>query len=116
MSNNNFLKEKIISNIISLNPTGILQLDENGALKMNGPPSIIMTPAEISKQNLNNSNAGKFICNKNDQKIENFENYNSENYNSENYNSEKKSNIIIYFLIILFLLLVFFFIYKKRKI
>ena len=110
MSNNNFLKEKIISNVISLNPTGRLSF-VNGSLKMNGPPSIIMTPAEISKQNLNNSNAGKFICNKNDQKIENFE-----NYNSENYNSEKKSNIIIYFLIILFLLLIFFFIYKKRKI
>lgn len=110
MSNNNFLKEKIISNVISLNPTGRLSFVD-GTLKMNGPPSIIMTPAEISKQNLNNSNAGKFICNKNDQKIENFE-----NYNSENYNSEKKSNIIIYFLIILFLLFIFFFIYKKRKI
>ena len=115
MSNNNFLKEKIISNVISLNPTGRLSFVD-GTLKMNGPLSIIMTPAEIAKQNLNNSNAGKFICNKNDQKIENFENYNSENYNSENYNSEKKSNIIIYFLIILFLLLIFFFIYKKRKI
>jgi hypothetical protein len=107
MSNNNFLKEKIISNVISLNPTGRLSF-VNGTLKMNGPPSIIMTPAESAKQNLNNSNAGKFICNKNDQKIENF----------ENYNIEKKSNknIIIYFIIILFLLLIFFFIYKKRKI
>jgi hypothetical protein len=111
MSKNNFFKEKVISDFISLNPTGIIQLDKNGSFKLNGPPSIIMTPAEISKQNLNNSNAGKFICNKNDQKIENFE-----NYNSENYNIEKKSNIIIYFVIILFLLLIFFFIYKKRKI
>ena len=111
MSNNNFLKEKIISNVISLNPTGRLSF-VNGTLKMNGPPSIIMTPAEISKQNLNNSNSGKFICNKNDQKIENFENYNIE------MKLEKKSNknIIIYFVIILFLLLIFFFIYKKRKI
>ena len=67
-----------------------------------------MTPTEISKQNLNNSNAGKFICNKNDQKIENFENYNIE--------MKSNKNIIIYFVIILFLLLIFFFIYKKRKI
>ena len=111
MSNNDFLKEKIISNIISLNPTGRLSFVD-GTLKTNGPPSIIMTPAESAKQNLNNSNAGKFICNKNDQKIENFENYNIEN------KLEKKSNknIIIYFAIILFLLLIFFLIYKKRKI
>ena len=107
MSNNIFLKEKIISNVISLNPTGRLSF-VNGTLKMNGPPSIIMTPTEISKQNLNNSNAGKFICNKNDQKIENFENYNIE--------MKSNKNIIIYFVIILFLLLIFFFIYKKRKI
>ncbi len=115
MSNNNFLKEKIISNVISLNPTGRLSF-VNGTLKMNGPPSIIMTPAESAKQNLNNSNAGKFICNKNDQKIENFENYNIEKKLEKKLEKKSNKNIIIYFVIILFLLLIFFFIYKKRKI
>ena len=117
MSKNDFIKERIISDFISLNPTGILTLSENGSFKMNGPPAKIMTPAEIAKQNLDNANSNKFICNQSSQKIENFENYNSQNYNSQNYNFQKKSNNIIYLVIGLFLLLVIFlFIYKKRKI
>jgi flagellar biosynthesis/type III secretory pathway M-ring protein FliF/YscJ len=74
---------------------------------MNGKPSIIMTPAENAKQNLNNVNSNKFICNQNDQKIEKFENYNIEK-------KSNKNNAIIYLFIILFLLLIFLFIYKKR--
>jgi hypothetical protein len=111
MSNNDFLKEKIISNFISLNPTGTLTLSDSGTFKMNGIPSKIMTPAESAKQNLNNVNSNKFICNQNDQKIEKFE-----NYNIQKNNIEKKSNknIIIYLFIFLFLLLIILFIYKKR--
>ena len=86
MSNNDFIKETVISNFISLNPTGVITLSEDGSFKMNGPPSKIMTPAENSKQNLNNSNSNKFICNQNTQKIEKF----------ENYNSEKSITILIY--------------------
>ena len=109
ISNNDFIQEKIISNSISLNPTGILILNSDGTFKMNGPSATIMTPTQVSQQNLNSSNNNTFICNQNESTIEKF----------ENYNVEKKSNknIIIYFVIILFLsLLIFFFIYKKRKI
>lgn len=107
MSNNDFLKEKIISNFISLNPTGTLTLSDSGTFKMNGKPSKIMTPAENAKQNLTNVNNNKFICNQNDQKIEKFENYNIQK-------KSNKNNTIIYLFIILFLLLIFLFIYKKR--
>ena len=113
MSNNNFFKEKVISDFISLNPTGILQLDQNGSFKLNGPASKIMTPAENAKQNLTKSNSNTFICNQNQSKIENFENYNLEK------NSDKKlnKNIIIYLVIILLILiLIYLFIYKKKKI
>jgi hypothetical protein len=113
MSNNNFIKERVISNFISLNPTGIITLSDSGSFKMNGAPSKIMTPTENAKQNLNNSNSNKFICDQTNQKIEKFENYNTET----KIKSEKKSNITIYLIIILFLLLIIFlFIYKKRKI
>jgi hypothetical protein len=112
MSDNNISKEIIdISNFIALNPTGILSFNE-GILKMNGVPSKIMTPEESAKQNLNNVNSNTFICNKNQSKIEKFENYNSEK------KSEKKlnKNIIVYFVLVLFLLLIILlFIYKKRK-
>jgi LPXTG-motif cell wall-anchored protein len=110
MSDNIFSNEiiNVISNYTSLNPTGILQLSDSGSFKMNGSPSQIMTASQIAKQNLNDSNSNKFIC---DKKIENFENYNPE------IKLEKKSNNIIYLVIGLFLLLVIFlFIYKKRKI
>ena len=115
MSNNDFLKEKIISNFISLNPTGTLTLSDSGTFKMNGKPSKIMTPAENAKQNLTNVNNNKFICNQNNQKIEKFENYNIENNNNNNIEKKSnKNNTIIYLFIILFLLLIFLFIYKKR--
>ena len=113
MSNNDFLKEKIISNFISLNPTGTLTLSDSGTFKMNGIPSKIMTPAENAKQNLTNVNNNKFICNQNDHKIEKFENYNIENNNNNNI-EKNKNNTIIYLFIILFLLLIILFIYKKR--
>lgn len=112
MSKNDFLKERVISDFIALNPTGIITLSDNGSFKMNGLPSKIMTPAEISKQNLNNVNSNTFICNQNQSKIEKFENYNIEK------KLEKKSNknIIIYFVLVLFLvLIILLFIYKKRK-
>jgi hypothetical protein len=111
MSNNIFSKEIIdINNFISLNPTGIITLSDTGSFKMNGPSSKIMTPGEIAKQNLNNVNSNTFICNQNQSKIENFENYNSD---KKLYKKSNK-NIFIYFVLVLFLLLIILlFIYKK---
>ncbi len=105
----NFSNEIIaINNFISLNPTGTLNLDNDGTLKMNGPPAIIMTQQEIAKQNLNNINNNTFICDQPLSTLENFENYNLE--------TKSNKNIFIYIIFLLFLLLIFFFIYKKRKI
>jgi hypothetical protein len=117
MSNNNFFKEKVISNFISLNPTGTLQLDQNGSFKLNGPVSKIMTPEEIAKQNLTKSNSNTFICNQNQSKIENFENYNLKKKLEKKIEEKSNKNIIIYLVIILLILiLIYLFIYKKRKI
>lgn len=110
MSNNDFVKEQVISNFISLNPTGIITLSPSGTFKMNGLPDKIMTPAENSKQNLNNANSNKFICNQNTQKIENFQNYNNYTNNNKLINN---SNIIYLFIFIILLLIIF--ILKKKK-
>jgi hypothetical protein len=118
MSNNIFSKEIIdINNFISLNPTGIITLSEAGSFKMNGPPSKIMTAEEKAKQNLNNVNSNTFICNQNQSKIENFENYNSDKKLYKNLDKKSNKNIFIYFILVLFLLLIILlFIYKKKKI
>ena len=108
MINNDFVKEQVISNFISLNPTGIITLSPSGTFKMNGAPDKIMTPAENSKQNLNNVSNNKFICNQNTEKIENFTNYNINN------NSNNNSNIIIYLFIFIILLLIIFILKKKK--
>jgi membrane-associated HD superfamily phosphohydrolase len=112
MSNNDFLKETVISNFISLNSTGLLNLESNGTFKTNGPPSIIMTPEEISKKNLNSVNSNTFICNQNEEKIENFENYNT--YKILNNNNNIIIYLILLFLLILLILLIFLIIKKKR--
>jgi len=111
MSNNDFIKEKVISNFISLNPTGVITLSDNGSFKMSGVPSKIMTPSQSAKQNLNEANSNKFVCNQTEQKIEKFENYNIEKI------KKNKSNKNIYLVIGLFLVLLIgiLFIYKKRK-
>jgi len=112
MINNNFSQEKIISNFIRLNPTGTITLNDSGIFKLNGNPDKIMTPAEISKQNLNTISEGKFICNQNQQNIEKFENYNKDNYNKENI-INKNNKFYIFLVIFLVILLLFLIIYKK---
>ena len=103
---NNFMKEKIIGNIISLNPTGIITLDNSGTFKMNGQNNIIMSPSSLSNTNLSNANNNKFICNK-DNIVETFENY----FIKDRTNDKKKNNKIFFFIILIFLLLLILLIY-----
>ena len=112
MSNNNFVKEQVISNFISLNPTGIITLSPSGTFTMNGPPIKIMTPAENSKQNLNNANSNKLICDQNTQKIENFEKILNRN-DINNFNHNYK-NIFMFIFIFIILLLIIFILKKKN--
>lgn len=114
MINNDFVKEQVISNFISLNPTGIITLSPSGTFKMNGPPDKIMTPAENSKQNLNNVSSNKFICDQNTEKIENFTNYYLYGKTNNNNNLINKSNISIYLFIFIILLLTIFYLKKKK--
>ena len=98
-----------ISNIISLNPTGTITLDNNGTMKMNGQNNIIQTPSSQAKENLEKINNNKFICNKgNNDIIEKFDNINS---------SKSIYTYFLYFVLIIFIFISFFifkkFLYKK---
>ena len=87
-------KNKIINNIISLNPTGILQYD--GTYKMNGANSIITDTGNNSKSNLEKAEKNEILCHS----IEKFENFNT---------SLKKQNVFfIFILIISFIFIIYF--------
>ena len=94
---------KIISNIISLNPTGTITLDNNGIMKMNGQNNIIQTPSSQSKDNLQKISNNKFICNK-ENIVEKFDNINS---------STSTYTYFLYSVLIIFIFIISFFIFKK---
>jgi len=87
-------KEKVLSNIIGLNPTGILQF--TGTYEMTGNNNIIQTSSTAANESLKTSNQNKIVCNN----IEKFENM------GEN-NSMLNKNLMIG----LFLILILIFIY-----
>jgi hypothetical protein len=58
----NFNKEKIIGNIVGLNPTGTI--DFNGTFQMNGNNNIIQTPVNASRESLEKSQNNEIICEK----------------------------------------------------
>ena len=66
---NNINKEKIIGDIIGLNPTGTIEF--NGTFQMNGNNNIIQTPINASKERLEKSQNNQIVC-------ENFNNQYSE--------------------------------------
>jgi hypothetical protein len=68
MSNSNDI---VLSNIISLNPTGTL--DFQGTFALNGSNSIVQNPADASKNNLDKTTNNEIICGT----IENFTNQNN---------------------------------------
>lgn len=110
----NYTKELVLSSIIGINPTGILQFD--GTYKMNGNNNIIQSTTSASKTNLTKIHKNEIICS-----TENFENYNQENIlkptyiNFSIYNKSKyKKNLdykFKYLLLFLILFLIIFFIF-----
>ena len=93
-------KEIILSNIIGLNPTGIL--DFNGTYTMKGNDNIVENPSDTAKKNLLKSQNNEIICNQ----VEKFENYN--NFNKYDFNYIK--NIIFILIILIIILFILFFI------
>jgi hypothetical protein len=91
-------KDIILSNIISLNPTGTL--DYNGTFSLEGNNNIVNTPEDASKTNLDKTMNNEFICG-----IENFENNIIQN------NKLNNNNLILYnkYLISLFLIIIILF-------
>ena len=87
-------KEKVLSNIIGLNPTGVLQF--TGTYEMTGNNNIIQTSNTAANESLKTANQNKIVCNN----IEKFENM------GEN-NSMLNKNLMIG----LFLILILIFIY-----
>jgi len=103
-------KDIILSNIISLNPTG--KLDYNGTFSLEGNNNIVNTPEDASKTNLDKTMNNEVICG-----IENFENNNIQNNQNNQNNKLNNNNLILYnkYLISLFLIifiLFLLFIYK----
>lgn len=88
----------ILSNIISLNPTGTL--DYNGTFRLEGNNNIVNTPQDASKKNLDKTMNNEVICG-----IEKFENNNIEN------NKLNNNDLFLYhkYLIPLFLIIVILF-------
>jgi hypothetical protein len=95
-------KDALITNIISLNPTGQLTLADNGTVKMNGQNSIILTPSSQSKENLEKISNNQFIC------VENFENEMEKNINKD-FSESFKEDKFGFFVIIVFIFLLYLF-------
>lgn len=91
-------KEIILSNIIGLNPTGIL--DFNGTYAMKGNDNIVENPSDTAKKNLLKSQNNEIICNH----VEKFENFN--NFNNK-YDLNYIKNIILIIIIIILLFILF---------
>ena len=89
-------KEKVLSNIIGLNPTGILQF--TGTYEMTGNNNIIQTSSTAANESLKTSNQNKIVCNN----IEKFENM------GEN-NSMLNKNLMIGLFLILILIFIYLF-------
>ena len=103
---NNFRKEKIISDIISITPTGTINLNSSGTFDIIRKNDIIITPSSQSVKNLEKVKKNEYICN--NQTIEKFENNN---------NYIKKNNyikIIIIFFIIILIIIFIIYLYKNK--
>jgi hypothetical protein len=84
-------KDIYASNIIGLNPTGIM--DFNGTYTMNGTNNIIRNTSTAAKENLAKAQNNQIICDH----VENFHNMNS-----------NKNYYIFTFIIILIILIIIF--------
>ena len=91
-----YSKELVISNLISLNPTGIMTL-KNSTLQSNGTNNIILNSNMASKENLKKAQENEIICNN----IEKFENFQTSEVNYKN-------KILIFILIVILLIILLF--------
>ena len=98
MSDKNDMKQIVLSNIIGLNPTGIMAFD--GTYKMKGTNDNVRISSEQSKEDLKKTQNNEIVCSS----IENFENHNKNNH----------KNIFFIIILILILIILFIFLYKKN--
>jgi hypothetical protein len=105
---NNFKKEKIISDIISVTPTGTINLNSSGTFDIIRKNDIIMTPSSQSLKNLEKVKKNEYVCN--NQTIEKFENNNKENNNIKNNNIFYIISVIFITIIILYII----YLYKNK--
>lgn len=90
-------KELVLSNIIGINPTGILDFD--GTYKLNGTNDIVQNTNTASKESLEKAQTNKIIC------VENFENVKSIEYNS--------TQILLLLILVFIIVFIIFYIYFK---
>jgi hypothetical protein len=105
---NNLKKEKIITDIISLTPTGTININNSGTFDIIRKNNIIMSPSSQSLKNLEKVKKNEYICN--NQTIENFE-----NNNNKNNNNYIKNIIFIIIIFTIFITYYYLFNYYKKK-
>ncbi len=98
--------DTVLSNTISLNPTGTL--DFKGTFSLNGANNLVQNTDNAAESNLNKTANNEIICGT----IENFEN-NENNENNENISNSEIKNLehkkIIYLLcVFIFIFLIFY--------
>jgi hypothetical protein len=96
----NYSKELVLSNIIGINPTGILQFD--GTYSLSGNNNIVQTSKTASKDNLDKTQKNKIVCSH----IENFENNQINNYLDKKISINKLFILFIIFILIIILFLI----------
>ena len=95
--------DMVLSDVISLNPTGTL--DFNGTFSLNGNNSIVQNPESASKENLDKSMNNEVICGS----LEHFENQETKEkiFYIKNYKENKKIYFILIFVFIFLLLILY---------
>ena len=87
----------VLSNIIGINPTGIMTYD--GFIKMNGNNNIVNSSNTVNKKSITRIQNNQILCND----IEKFENFTISSNNS--------LNNIIYILLIIIIIYILYFIF-----
>jgi hypothetical protein len=93
-------KEKMLNNIIGLNPTGTMTYE--GTYQFNGHNNTTMNGNLAAKNNLQKTQNNSIECDN----IENFENYENYIIKKKNFNKNNKLLFLIFLFIIIYFLLI----------
>lgn len=102
MSNDSQINHK---NLIALNPTGVLNINNNGTFTQKGNNNTVGISNDISKENLKKISKNEIVCN-------NIEKFESNPNNQTIYNSR---NILLFLLLIVAVSLIYIYLIKRNN-